>query len=91
VSPFVPASWSRLFEEFHCSECGGREVYISRPRGFFEKHILALFLLRPVRCERCYRRSFALKTVPAMERQHHAHSEPENQTAQAIGHKGRVA
>lgn len=43
---------------FRCRRCGSDEVYRSRARNFFEKYILLVFLLRPVRCGQCYRRSY---------------------------------
>jgi len=64
----VGSSWSRFFEEFRCRGCGIQEAYSSRPRGFFERHVLPLLLLQTVRCERCYHRSYALRTVPTIER-----------------------
>ena len=61
-------SWSRVFGEFRCRECGFQEAYRSRPRGSFEKHVLPFLLLQAVRCERCYHRSYVLLTIPAPER-----------------------
>ncbi len=57
------ASWSHP-SVFHCGECGHDEAYRSRPRGFFERYLLPLLMLRPVRCERCYRRTYAWRAVP---------------------------
>ena len=68
MSPVASPSWSRFFEEFHCRGCGFQEAYRSRPRGFFEKHVLPFLLLQTVRCERCYHRSYALCTIPVLER-----------------------
>jgi hypothetical protein len=68
VTPLARPSWSRFFEEFYCRECGGQEAYRSRPRGFFEKHVLPFLLLQPVRCDRCYHRSYAAWTIPVLER-----------------------
>jgi hypothetical protein len=69
MSPLgLPSSWSRSFQEFHCTSCGGQEAYRSRPRGFFEKGFLPLLMLRPVRCDRCYHRSYIFRTVPVLER-----------------------
>jgi hypothetical protein len=62
VSP--SASWSHP-SVFHCSECGHDEAYRSRPRGAFEKYFLPVLMLRPLRCERCYRRTYAWRWVPA--------------------------
>ena len=60
--------WSRVFDEFYCRECGGHEACRSRPRGFFERHMLPWLALQTVRCERCYHRVYALRTIPARER-----------------------
>jgi hypothetical protein len=65
----IPARpWSRLFVEFYCSGCGGDEAYRSRPRGPFERYLLPLTFFQPVRCERCYHRTYALKTIPVIDR-----------------------
>lgn len=58
------SSWSHP-AVFHCSECGHDQAYRSRPRGAFEKYFLAVLMLRPIRCERCYRRAYAWRWVPA--------------------------
>jgi len=68
VTPLARPSWSRFFEEFYCPLCGAHEAYRSRPRGFFEKHVLPFLLLQTVRCERCYLRGYVLRTIPARER-----------------------
>jgi hypothetical protein len=68
VTPLARPSWSQFFEEFYCRECGGQEAYRSRPRGFFEKHVLPFLLLQTVRCDRCYHRSYVAWTVPVLER-----------------------
>jgi hypothetical protein len=67
VTPISRPSWSWLFE-FHCPECGYQEGYRSRSRGFLEKYLLPVLLLRAVRCDRCYHRSYALCSVPVLER-----------------------
>ncbi len=64
----VRPSWSRFFEEFHCRGCGLQQAFSSRPRGFFERRVLPLLLLQAVRCERCYHRAYALRTIPTLER-----------------------
>jgi hypothetical protein len=63
-----PSSWSRLLEEFYCRGCGFQDAYRSRPRSFFEKHVLPFLLLQPVRCERCSHRTYTFSTVPVLER-----------------------
>lgn len=67
----IPASSptrSRFFEEFRCRGCGGHRAYRSRPRGFFEEHVLPFLLLQTVRCERCYHRGYVWRTIPVIER-----------------------
>jgi hypothetical protein len=63
-----PSSWSRFFEEFYCRGCGFQDAYRSRPRGFFEKHVLPFLLLQPVRCERCYHRTYTLSSIAVLDR-----------------------
>jgi hypothetical protein len=60
---------------FQCRSryCGSEEGYRSRRRTFLEKYFLPLFLLRPVRCASCFRRSYACLWVhvsPAPRRGH---------------------
>ena len=59
----------RLFHEFRCPGCGPQEAFRSRPRGFFENHVLPFLFLQAVRCERCYHRRYVLRTVPVLERE----------------------
>jgi hypothetical protein len=68
MSSDAELSWLRFVDEFRCRECGGDEAYRSRPRGWFEKYVLPLLLLRPIRCERCYHRLWILRTIPVPER-----------------------
>lgn len=64
----APSLWGRRFRDFHCPKCNGQEAYRSRPRGFLEKRLLPLLLLKPVRCERCFHRVYVFRTVSALER-----------------------
>jgi len=50
--------WAHFFVEFRCRNCGGDVGYVSRPRNFFERRIVPLFLMKMVRCGDCYHRSF---------------------------------
>ena len=43
---------------FNCRNCRRNRAHRSRERGVFERVLLPLFLLRPVRCEHCYRRQY---------------------------------
>ena len=67
VSPLGLPSF-RSFREFHCPDCYGQKAYLSRCRSVFEKGFLFLLMLKPVRCERCFHRSYAFRTVPVLER-----------------------
>ena len=42
----------------HYRYCWSEKGYLSRPRNFLEKYFLPLFLLKPVRCVGCSRRSY---------------------------------
>jgi hypothetical protein len=53
---------------FYCTDCGCSEGFRSRPRTFTERFLLPLFLMRPVRCGDCFRRSYQMITVPVKER-----------------------
>lgn len=64
----LPPSLARLFQEFRCPECGNDEAYRSRRRGLLEKGVLRLLMMRPVRCDRCYHRSYLLRSVPLPQR-----------------------
>jgi len=68
VSDVAPPSWGRSLHEFHCKHCGAHQAYRSRPRGLFEKRVLPLFLLKPVRCENCFHRVYVFRSVRALER-----------------------
>jgi len=68
VATDVRPSWSRFFGEFRCRGCGIQEAVSSRPRGFFERRVLPLLYLQAVRCERCYHRTYVLRTIPTVER-----------------------
>jgi hypothetical protein len=45
-------------KHYKCARCGSDEGYRSRSRNFFERYLLPVFFLRPVRCGQCYRRSY---------------------------------
>jgi len=55
-------------DNYRCSDCGCAVAFRSRRRGVFEKLILPLLFLKPVRCFNCFRRSTTslfTKTRPA--------------------------
>ena len=91
MTPGASPSWSRFFEEFHCRGCGYQEAYRSRPRGFFEKHVLRFLLLQTVRCERCYHRSYALCTIPVLERAQPERKQSQSEPADDSASDSRVA
>ena len=63
-----PKFWLNVFTRFECHGCTGVAGYLSRPRTFFERHLLPLLLLRSVRCGDCSRRSWRPLTVPLLRR-----------------------
>jgi hypothetical protein len=67
VSPLGPSSWSRFLREFKCPSCNAQKAYRSRYRGFLERLFLLFLVLKPVRCDRCYHRSYVFRTVPVLE------------------------
>jgi len=48
--------------------CAGTEAFLSRPKNHFEKYVLPLFLLRPVRCGGCGCRQYRMIFTAAAER-----------------------
>ena len=91
MTPVSSPSWSRIFEEFHCRGCGGQEAYRSRPRGFFEKHVLPLLLLQTVRCEHCHHRGYVWRTIPALERVQPDRKQSQSEARGGSKSDGRVA
>jgi hypothetical protein len=57
-----------LDKQFHCSDCGSLQAFRSRPRTAAEKYLLPIFLLRPVRCAKCFRRDYRLVFLQVPER-----------------------
>jgi hypothetical protein len=60
--------WFQRYFEFHCDDCGSDAGFRSRRRSFFERYLLPIFLLQPVRCAECFRRDYRLLFVPVKER-----------------------
>jgi hypothetical protein len=54
--------------EFHCWHCSSTVAFRSRPGNVFEKYILAIIRMRPVRCARCLKRQYRFVYVPARPR-----------------------
>jgi hypothetical protein len=70
------------FSSFRCGRCGSLLGYQSRPRGFLEKHLLRLLLLRTVRCGDCFHRSYRMYFVQVREpKQDPKNSEMEHHAA----------
>jgi len=67
MTPVRP-SWNLFSSEFHCPGCTSQEAYRSRPRGFFERRLLPLLHLQPVRCDHCHLRIYVSLSIPAPER-----------------------
>jgi hypothetical protein len=57
-----------LFMQFQCSDCGSLHGFRSRPRTVTERYLLPIFLLRPVRCAKCFRRDYRIVFLPVSER-----------------------
>lgn len=91
MAAFAPLGWARFLSKFHCSKCNGEEAYHSRPRGFFEKYLLPFFLLKPVRCEHCYRRVYVFRSVSALERPRYTPKPAQSQAARASASGERIA
>ena len=84
-------SWTIFSEEFHCPECGAEEAYQSRARGSFERYVLPLFFLQPVRCDHCYVRSYVSRAVAARMPMRPARKQPGSQDAHSTNSGTRVA
>ena len=46
--------------QFRCRDCSSEVGFQSRRRSGFERYLLPLFLLKPVRCGECFRRDYRL-------------------------------
>jgi len=91
VSPSLGSSRNPLTAEFHCRGCGAHDAYRSRPRNFFERFLLPVLFLQPVRCDRCYLRSYVLRTVAARERTLPGSKHPESQPSPDPNQPSRIA
>jgi hypothetical protein len=60
--------WFQRYLEFHCDDCGSDTGFHSRRRSFFERYLLPIFLLQPVRCADCFRRDYRLLFMPLKKR-----------------------
>lgn len=64
----VRPSWNFFTTQFHCHGCNSHEAYRSRPRGFFERRLLSLLNLQPVRCDHCHLRTYISRSITVSER-----------------------
>jgi len=65
-SPVQPSL--QQYFQFRCRDCGHDVGFRSRRRSFFERYLLPLFLLKPVRCGECFRRDYRLIFTPVHDR-----------------------
>jgi len=91
VTRLTPPSWALFSDRFHCQDCGFDDAFRSRPRGFFEKYVLGILFLQPVRCDRCYVRSYVSRAIPVRERPRLERKQPESQPATTVNDNTRVA
>jgi len=54
--------------QFQCRDCSSEVGFRSRRRSVFERYLLPLFLLKPVRCGECFRRDYRWIFTPVRER-----------------------
>jgi hypothetical protein len=66
-----------LRSRFHCPDCGGSDAYRSRRRTFLERFVLPFFLLRPVRCSKCFLRINVSALTRARPREHRPSIKPQ--------------
>ena len=80
MSPLADPSANGFIREFTCGTCGFHQACRSRPRNFFERRLLPLLLLQPVRCQHCYRRYYIPRSTevrdPPTIRQPQAKAQP---------------
>ena len=58
-----------LSKPFQCRDCGSLHAYRSQPRNLAEKFFLPIFLVYPVRCADCFRRTYSFGTAPVRQRE----------------------
>jgi len=57
-----------LVPPYRCRDCGSETGFRSRRRTVFERFVLPIFLLKPVRCGECFRRDYRLVFVKVRDR-----------------------
>jgi len=80
----------RSLSEFRCPSCGGQKAYRSRYRRLLEQVFLIPLMLKPVRCERCFHRTYVFRSVQVMET-HAASKELNRHSSGDPGAGSRVA
>ena len=89
---YLPRSvWRLSSREFECRGCGGKDAFRSRPRGLFERYVLPMLSLLPVRCDRCYRRSYVRASVAVRERSQAERKRPQSQLEATTERTSRTA
>jgi hypothetical protein len=61
---------------FQCRNCCRNNAYPSHKRTVFERVVLPLFLLRPVRCGHCLRRQYVTMLCEVQDRRQHSQAKP---------------
>lgn len=54
--------------QYRCHECGSEIGFRSRRRSLFERLLLPLFVMQPVRCGECFRRDYRMIFTPVHDR-----------------------
>jgi hypothetical protein len=68
VTKDSPDQSLQAYFQFRCRDCSSEVGFRSRRRSLFERYLLPLFLLKPVRCGECFRRDYRLIFTPVRER-----------------------
>src|SRR2546430_6675807 len=84
-------SWVRYLKKYSCPDCGILVGSHARRRTFTEKYILSLFLLQPVRCGDCFRRSYRLLSVQVRDRKELGRKPSAVRLPHSPKHPGHVA
>ena len=56
----------------HCPLCHSERIHQSRRKGIFERTLLAMFFVRPLRCEECDYRFFVASLTANINASRHA-------------------
>lgn len=91
MTPLTPTFWNLSPTQFRCHGCNGQEAYRSRPRGFFEAYVLPIVYLQPVRCDRCYLRSYVPRSISIPDPPHPRRLRPQGTSTVRPGEGSRIA